>query len=171
MAAPKKTFKRKGNLWDREAVIDFVCAQIASSSMGVAAALEQAKVKMPLRQTVMEWIAGSEVFADKYARAKQQQAEYLAEELLEIADDGTNDYVTRQNADGSEYEVLNGEHVQRSRLRIDTRKWLMSKLLPKKYGERITHDGSIGIAEMTEEQINNRIAQLVADASDTNAES
>jgi membrane protein implicated in regulation of membrane protease activity len=50
----------------------------------------------------------------------------------------------RRNSDGSTYEVVNGEHIQRSRVRIDARKWKASKLAPKKYGEKIQHAGHDG---------------------------
>jgi len=65
-------------------------------------------------------------------RARERQADVLAGQILEISDDGTNDYV--QTEDG---EVPNHEHIQRSRLRVDSRKWLASKLAPKKYGDKI----------------------------------
>jgi hypothetical protein len=56
---------------------------------------------------------------------------HIADELLEIADDGSNDWMEREKGG---YE-LNAEHIQRSRARIDTRKWLLSKMLPKVYGD------------------------------------
>ncbi len=60
------------------------------------------------------------------------------DDLLEIADDGRNDWVEKRNAQGEVIGwTVNGEHIQRSRARIDTRKWLMSKRAPKKYGDRI----------------------------------
>jgi len=59
--------------------------------------------------------------------------EALAEEILEIADDGIND--TYETEDGK--EKVNQDVINRSRLRVDTRKWLMSKLAPKKFGERV----------------------------------
>jgi hypothetical protein len=62
------------------------------------------------------------------------QADYMAEEILEIADDGRNHWTKRE--DGS--AAVNAEVVQRSRLRVDARKWLMSKLQPKKYGNTAT---------------------------------
>jgi hypothetical protein len=55
----------------------------------------------------------------------------MADELLEIADDATNDFVERQNKDGHTSKVFDAEHVQRSRLRVEARKWLLSKALPK----------------------------------------
>ena len=58
--------------------------------------------------------------------------------MLEIADNSTNDWMERRREDGTVVTVLNGEHVQRSRLRIDTRKWLLAKLQPKKYGKHVS---------------------------------
>ncbi len=113
---------------------------------------------MPNISTVFRWLGkdkASEEFAtfrDNYAHAREAQADTLAEETLEISDDGRNDWMERQ----SESEkgagintgwVLNGEHVQRSRLRVDTRKWFASKVAPKKYGDKITqeHSGTVQI--------------------------
>ena len=87
--------------------------------------------KMPARSTVMLWVANDrEGFSDKYDAACRARAHYWADELLDIADDGTNDYMER-GAEGEEYLVLNQEAIARSRLRVDTRKWLLSKMLPK----------------------------------------
>lgn len=82
------------------------------------------------------WAADDERFAKQYARAMEARMDQMAAEIEEIADDGSNDWMEREG-----HTVLNGEHVQRSRLRIDTRKWLMSKMVPKKYGDRVTHAG------------------------------
>jgi hypothetical protein len=66
----------------------------------------------------------------------------MAEEMLEIADDAKNDWMERQDDEGGNIGWrLNGDHVQRSRLRIDTRKWLASKLKPKKYGDKLELGG------------------------------
>jgi len=91
---------------------------------------------MPERRTVFRWLAANESFRHQYARAKAVQADVMAEEITEIADDGTNDWMERHGQDGEAIGwQLNGEHVQRSRVRIDARKWLMGKLAPKKYGD------------------------------------
>ena len=97
---------------------------------------------MPAKVTIFKWIGQFPEFANQYAHAKQSQAEHMAEDLLEIVDDGTNDWMERTDADGKTAYVLNGEHVQRSKLRADTRKWLISKLLPKKYGEKLSTEVS-----------------------------
>ena len=60
----------------------------------------------------------------------------MADELLEIADDGSNDWMKRQHGADQSY-AANGEHIQRSRLRLDARKWLLSKALLKIYGDKL----------------------------------
>ncbi|HLW29203.1 MAG TPA: hypothetical protein VKY54_15855 [Kiloniellales bacterium] len=93
---------------------------------------------MPAKQTVLRWIARHDEFRAQYAKAKEEGAEALAEEIFDIADDGSNDWMEQLDKEGNVVGwKLNGEHVQRSRLRIDTRKWYLSKILPKKYGDRV----------------------------------
>ena len=93
--------------------------------------------EMPAVSTVTSWLVDETKpeFSARYAQARKAQAYLLADELIEIADDGTNDYVTKTNSDGSTYEALDSEHVQRSRLRLDTRKWYLSKVMPKDFGD------------------------------------
>jgi hypothetical protein len=64
----------------------------------------------------------------------------MADELLEIADDSSKDKYSIEIGEGVEIEKTDHEVIQRSRLRVDTRKWLMSKMLPKKYGDRIQQE-------------------------------
>ena len=97
---------------------------------------------MPAISTVMQWLAsGKDGFMEQYAHARQVQAEYLLDELIDIADDSADDY---EIVNGE--ERLNQEHIQRAKLRIDTRKWNIEKLAPKKYGakQQLEHTGSNG---------------------------
>jgi hypothetical protein len=98
---------------------------------------------MPTTSTVALWVVEDrEGFSDKYARARQAQATLLADELFDIADDGRNDtYIGREGAEVTDHEV-----IQRSRLRVDTRKWYLSKVLPKVYGDavKLEHTGAGG---------------------------
>jgi len=89
---------------------------------------------------ITAWARDDEAFATQYARAMDLRADRMADELLEISDDGTNDWVERQIGDGEVVTVADHEHIQRSKLRVDTRKWLMSKMMPKKYGDRTSMD-------------------------------
>lgn len=95
---------------------------------------------MPSKSTVMRWLAVQPEFRDQYACAREAQADYFAEEIIEISDDGTNDWMERRLTDGSTVEVENKEVLNRSRLRVDTRKWLMARMAPKKYGDKITQE-------------------------------
>jgi hypothetical protein len=93
---------------------------------------------MPDHSTVLEWVRDDrDGFANRYAQAREAGVYAMADELLEIADDGTNDWTERQRKDGSTKNALNKEHVQRSRLRADTRKWLLSKILPRVFGDKL----------------------------------
>jgi hypothetical protein len=92
--------------------------------------------EMPSKATILRWVRDKEEFRAQYAIAREIGDELLAEELLEIADDGSNDYMTITKGDAT-YNVENKEVTNRSRMRIDARKWLLSKRLPKKYGEKL----------------------------------
>ena len=83
-------------------------------------------------------------FYPQYARARELQMEAWADEIVEISDDGTNDWMERQLRDGKTEEVLDHEHITRSRLRVDTRKWIMSKLKPGTYGDKLQHANAAG---------------------------
>lgn len=95
---------------------------------------------------ITKWVRDDEDFRQRYARAKEAQADHFADELVEIADDGRNDWVERE-MDGQTQRVVDHEHLQRSRLRVDARKWLMSKMAPKKYGDALAveHKGTVGL--------------------------
>ena len=86
-------------------------------------------------------------------RAREAQADALFDECLEIADDTSGDLTTKEstNEDGTPVLVVNHEHINRSRLRVDTRKWLVAKLAPKKYGER----------QMLEHGVSNPLKELM----------
>lgn len=86
--------------------------------------------ELPSKFTINLWRHKHHEFSLQYAKAKLFQADLLAEECLEIADDDSQD--VKYDKDGN--ESCNTEFVARSRLKIDTRKWLASKLLPKQYG-------------------------------------
>lgn len=117
---------------------DLICAEII---MGFSLRTICKADSMPCVSTIMAWLRTRPEFLQQYEKAKEAQADSLAEEMLDIADDGSNDWMERHGKDGENigYQV-NGEHVQRSRLRVDTRKWIASKLKAKKYGDKVTND-------------------------------
>jgi hypothetical protein len=109
-----------------------ICEQIADGmSLRAICLLDE----MPAKSTVFKWLTQHQEFADQYAHAREAQADSLADEMLDIADDGSNDWMERSEKKGGGWEE-NGEAIGRSRLRLDARKWIASKLKPKKYGDR-----------------------------------
>lgn len=116
-----------------------ICERIA---LGESVRTICADPDTPAMSTVFKWLNVHKDFVEQYARAKEEQADAIFDEILDIADNSTNDYMTRKNADGTDYEAVNQENIQRARLRIDARKWMAGKLRPKKYGEKIDHNVS-----------------------------
>jgi hypothetical protein len=96
---------------------------------------------MPDKSTVFRWLRIHAEFRDQYARAKEESTDAMFEDLLDIADDGSNDWMERYD---SEQACIgwreNGEALQRSKLRVDARKWALSKLKPKKYGDKLQQE-------------------------------
>lgn len=122
-----------------QALADQICEQLA---MGVSMRTVASDPAMPAMSTLFKWLREHESFSEQYTRAKQESADAMAEDLLDIADDGTNDWMEIHRGDYTSW-TTNGEALQRSRLRVDTRKWLMAKMKPKKYGDKldVTSDG------------------------------
>lgn len=88
-------------------------------------------------------MAVNQAFADRYARAVEDRAELLASEIVSIADDSANDYGFKEGEDkdgAGAKPVFLAENVQRSKLRVDARKWVASKLFPRKYGEKVQNE-------------------------------
>lgn len=121
----------------------------------------------PSKVTVLTWLHKHPEFLAQYTQAREMQQEHYLDEMFEIADDASNDWMERHDKEGNNIGwQLNGEHVNRSRLRVDTRKWVMERMAAKKYAPRknIDHsssDGSMAFDGMTSEQRKNRIAELL----------
>lgn len=122
-----------------------VCEAISESQMGIKKLCLE-NDWMPSATTIKKWVredarekeTDKEGFATLYARAKDEQADSLVEEMLNIADDKTKDTVATEFGESG-----NAVAVARARLQIDTRKFIAAKLKPKKYGEKLdlTTDG------------------------------
>lgn len=127
------------------ALIDDLCERISSSSKSLSTICKEIGIS---RGTVYKWLNESDKqeFINKYARAKEEQADFLAEEILEIADDNSGDVTYNKDGD----EVINTEFVQRSKLRMEARKWIASKLKPKKYSDRTNIDHTTNGEKITQ---------------------
>lgn len=122
-----------------EQLADRICQQL---SQGISLRTVCLAEDMPCIATVFSWIRTKKKFLAQYARAKEESADAMAEDILDIADDGTNDLMWIKRG-GEDVQIPDNEVLQRSRLRVDTRKWIMSKMKPKKYGDKLdlTSDG------------------------------
>lgn len=142
-----------------EELADTICERLAAGESMRSISRDEI---MPSSATMFSWLRSKPEFLEQYERAKEESADALVEEMLDIADDGTNDWMEKYDKEGAciGWQV-NGEHVQRSRLRLDTRKWAASKLKPKKYGDRITqeHIGNVNITSLTDEELSDRLRQ------------
>jgi len=104
---------------------------------------------MPEASTIFKWLTEKPEFSEQYAKAKELAAEALAEDIFDIADDNAFDYT--EGADGQ--LRVNNDAIQRARLRVDVRKWYLSKIMPKKYGEKLGIGGVEGAPPITTQDI------------------
>ncbi len=142
MARPSKYTEELANL---------ICERISNSSVGLHKICKEDG--FPAYSTVFKWLSEADKtsFIDKYARAREAQAELLADEIISIADDDENDVTITEEGVSPK---INYDNIQRARLRVDARKWKASKLYPKKYGDKIevdqTNAGNITIKVIRE---------------------
>jgi hypothetical protein len=125
MAGSPDTDKREGFL---SIITDGGTWKSAAKELGVSTA------------TIAGWLRDDEELQKRYARACDVRAQAIFEGMLEIADDGSNDWMLRNFGDDARW-VENGEAIRRSALRIDTRKWLLGKMKPKVYGDKLELSG------------------------------
>jgi predicted secreted protein len=109
----------------------------------------------PAWRTVYDWMGKDPDLSTAIAHARDVGYDALAEECLDIADNANNDWMERFDEEGrSAGWEANGEHIQRSKLRIETRLKLLAKFNPKKYGDRVTHGGDDNAPVVVEHNLN-----------------
>lgn len=131
MARPSKYSKE---------VIDKICFLIASTSKGLNKICEE-NDDLPTFKTVFNWLQDEDKreFLQLYTRAREMQADTLADEIIEISDTEreTTSRTECLNGDGSYTMASTSDNHNRTRQMIDARKWKASKLAPKKYGDKL----------------------------------
>lgn len=130
------------SLYSKE-ICDKICLLISSSDKGLHRICKENK-DLPEYATIFGWLCDKDKkeFLDNYARAREEQSEFLAEQIIEISDDSTGDKKIIYKGDEA-IEVEDTEFTSRSKLRVESRKWIASKLKPKKYGDKIDVTGAI----------------------------
>ena len=136
---------------------DIICEKLASGQSMRSISKDE---EMPCCSTMFKWIREIEEFSQQYAKAKEESADAMLEDMFDIADDANNDWM-EAHGDSEGYRQ-NGEAIQRSKLRVDVRKWAASKLKPKKYGDKqqIEHSGKIGLADLTDAELAQKLKEL-----------
>lgn len=114
---------------------DIICEQLA---MGISMRTVCKSDGMPAMASVFKWLRENKEFSQQYAKAKEESSDAMAEDLLHIADTPVMGEIKTIKPDGS-VEIKQDEMLGHRRLQVDTRKWLMSKMKPKKYGDKIDH--------------------------------
>ena len=120
---------------------DTICARLAATESLRAICRDP---EMPNNSTVMRWLKEDKHpgFQEQYARGREVGLDSMADEILEIADQ-----LLPKLRDGR----IDSGKVQEKRLQIDARKWILSKQLAKKYGDKIdlAHGGAISLTVVT----------------------
>jgi hypothetical protein len=121
-----------------EGVAAQILAEIATTKRGLAPICD-ARDDFPDPATFYRWMIERPDLRESYTRAKESQLQILEDEMLSIADKTEVGEIVTEKPDGT--ETRKADMIEHRKLRIETRKWLMGKLKPKKYGDRTTLAG------------------------------
>lgn len=140
-----------------------ICQRIANGASGVEICKDP---EMPDWPTIARWVRTRADFKTLYREARELQAEYWADEIVPIADDASNDYMARQDRSGATVQAFNREGFERSRLRVQSRQWLVARLLRQIYGDRLgltggDGEGPIGVKTETRSELIDSILDLI----------
>jgi hypothetical protein len=131
-----------------------ICARLSNGESLAQICREDA---FPSQQTVYSWLFSHADFLEKYTRAREEQADTNADQILKIADEEPPSYTDEKGR-----TTLDMTYLAWQKQRIDARKWTAMKLKPKKYGERLAHEGVEGGAPITTSDISaTRLAEVI----------
>lgn len=154
-----------GKEWNQQAVMDVVCNALASSSKSLTTILADGHAgnTLPDFATVARWLARGGNICEQYARAKEAQADFMAEELAELhnkawvpAEDDKGNAIL---VDGKPIMTVDKASAAIVRIEADNKKWLMSKLRPKKYGEKLEIENNHTVRDDTDSRLMKRLGE------------
>lgn len=138
-AKPAKAPKPKPRRVFDQKVADLICMML-SEGLSLRQILKADTTgALPAQSTVYEWLLRHPAFAEQYARAREEQADTNADEILDIADEMPPEYTDEKGRTS-----LDLTYIQWQKNRIEARKWTAAKLRPKKYGDRVAVEGVEG---------------------------
>jgi len=125
--------------WDRAAVMEVVCERIAGGE-SVRQICEGSD--MPDRRQINRWIWADPALRAQYLDACRARTYFYNEEIIEIADECRKGIktVVKETANGTFTETTEIDLVERARLQIDTRKWVMARMNRVDFGEKVTQE-------------------------------
>ena len=121
-------------------LFESICKDIATSSKGLKDVCENHGVSSV---AFYAWIQNDSQLLNTYTRAREEQADLLADEIIKLADDKTGDTQVGEFGD-----VGNAANIARSRLQVEARKWIAAKLKPKKYGDKVEVESNVNIQSL-----------------------
>jgi hypothetical protein len=138
-------------------IADLICMML-SEGMSLRQILKADTVGVfPAQSTVYEWLIRHPLFAEQYARAREEQADTNADEILDIADEMPPEYTDKEGRTS-----LDATYINWQKNRIEARKWTAAKLRPKKYGDRVALEGVEGGAAIKTEDTNaNKFLEVI----------
>ena len=146
-AKTKLPFMRKSvKLWDRKKVMEYVMLETVVTDKGLDKILKSAPYDMPNERDVRKWIAEDKELRHEYVRAREARVEFMEDEILNISDNAGQvvmvDDVPMTDHNGEPMIGVDAASVAKAKLQIDTRKWIMAKLKPNKYGDSVKVEGA-----------------------------
>ncbi len=145
---------------------DLICSRLSEGESMRSVCRDD---EMPVLTTIFRWLRERPEFKQQYDIAKEESAESLADEMVDIADNEVSTAVLVDGlpliVDGKVVTTVDSTAVAHAKLRIDTRKWAASKLKPKKYGDRITteHTGTLSLTSLSDEELDAKIKMLTSE--------
>ena len=144
---------------------DKICERLASGESMRSISRDE---NMPCMSSLFKWLREHEEFSQQYAKAKEESADALVEDMLDIADNQASrqasiDGIPLKDGDDNPVMVMDAVSVNHARLRVDTRKWSASKLKPKKYGDKLQteHTGEVNLNTLTEHALDEELMRLI----------
>ena len=141
---------------DRSEVMAEICRRLAEGESLNAICRTPG---MPTEGAVRAWVRDdADDFAEPYRQARELGYEVWADQIITLSDDAEGDYIeVGKNGDGTSILKFCPENVQRSRLRVDSRKWLLAKALPKVFGDKVAVEATgAGGAPLIPESVSSR---------------
>lgn len=140
-----------------QGIVDVICARLAE---GVSLRSICRDDGMPSIGAFLAWVGARPTLAEQYARARASCMDAMAEDILDIAD--TPEIGTKTVSKVTGTETTEGDMVEHRRLRIEARKWLMSKMAPKKYGDKLAIEGGLTVKRQASDLTDDELVAFLA---------